>query len=205
MLIALDYEIGFARPKDIPYLSSIESAAAMLLKGYAPASVLEDTTNDAEFHDAQTDGRLWVARTNDVPVGFAHAEILEPTSAHLKELDVHPEHVRRGLGSRLVLAVIAWASAIGCQSLTLTTFCDVPFNMPFYVQLGFEVIPGAELSSVLHWILEEETGRGLDPSRRVAMRYRFAELGCNETPWIAQDRVEAAMATPCGSPFKSGN
>ena len=205
MPIALDYEIGFARPKDISYLSSIESAAAMLLKVYAPASVLEDTTSDAEFHDAQRDGRLWVARRDDIPVGFAHAETLEPTSAHLKELDVHPEHVRRGLGRRLVMAVIAWGSAKGCESLTLTTFCDVPFNMPLYVQLGFDVIPVAELSSVLHCVLEEEARRGLDPSRRVAMRYRFAEHGGNESLWLAQHRIEPMMAPLRDSPCKHGN
>lgn len=175
MPIALDYEIGSARLNDIPYLSSIERASATLLKGHAPEAVLEEITAEAEFHDAQIDGRLWVARTNDVPVGFAHAEMLEPWSAHLKELDVHPEHVRRGLGSRLVVAVVRWARGQRYRSLTLTTFCDVPFNMPFYVQLGFEVIPGAELSLALHSVLEEEARRGLNPSRRVAMQYRLTE------------------------------
>lgn len=175
MSVARNYEIALAELRDIPYLPSIEKAAATLLRGHAPDSVLEDATAEAEFLDAQMDGRLWVARTNDVPVGFAHGEILDGTGAHLKELDVHPEHVRRGLGSRLVMAVIAWARARQCRFVTLTTFCDVPFNMPFYVQLGFEVIPGAELSSALHCILEEEARRGLDASRRVAMRYRLGE------------------------------
>jgi hypothetical protein len=78
MSIALDYEIAFARPKGILFLSSIEKAAAMLLKGHAPDFVLGETTTEAEFHDAQMDGRLWVARTNDVPVGFAHADQQEP-------------------------------------------------------------------------------------------------------------------------------
>lgn len=175
MFVALDYEIAFARQKDIPYLPSIERAAATLLKGHAPGSVFEETTTEAEFSAAQMDKRLWVARTNDVPVGFAHVEVLEPGSAHLKELDVHPEHVRRGLGSRLVMAVGAWASCNGCQFLTLTTFRDVPFNMPFYARLGFEAIPFGELSSALQSIVQEESYRGLDPARRVAMRYRCAQ------------------------------
>lgn len=180
MFVSPDYEIAFARPEDIPYLLSIEKEAAKLLKGHAPDSVLEETTTEAEFADAKKDGRLWVARTNDVPVGFAHAEILEPTSAHLKELDVHPEHVRRGLGSRLVMAVCAWAGAIACRSLTLTTFREVPFNMPFYARLGFEVIPFEELSSALQSIIQEESRRGLDPARRAAMRYRFTERSCKK-------------------------
>jgi GNAT superfamily N-acetyltransferase len=195
MFAARDYQIALAELKDIPHLSSIEKAAATLLKGHAPDSALEDTTAEAEFHAAQMDGRLWVARTNDLPVGFAHAEMLEPTSAHLKELDVHPEHIRRGLGSRLVMAVCAWARATGCQSLTLTTFREVPFNKPFYAQLGFEVIPTAGLSSTLRSIIQEESRRGLDPSRRVAMRYRFAR---NETLGIAQERIEAVN---CSNPL----
>jgi len=73
------------------------------------------------------------------------------------------------------------------------------------VQLGFEVIPGAELSSVLHWVLEEEARRGLDPSRRVAMRYRFAEHRGNESLWLAQNRIEPMMVPPCDSPSKHGN
>ena len=201
-----DYKIALAELKDIPYLSSVEKAAATLLKGHAPASVLEDTTDDAEFHDAQMDGRLWVARSNDLPVAFAHAEMLEPTSAHLKELNVHPEHLRRGLGSRLVMAVCAWARVIGCRSLTLTTFREVPFNMPFYAQLGFEVIPPEELSPTLRSIIQEEGRRGLDPSRRVAMRYRFAERGGNETVCGLQRRAsKQSIATPCGSPLEKGN
>ena len=184
--IALDYEIALARPEDIPHLSSIERAAATLLKGHAPGCVFGETTTGAEFDEARMDGRLWVARMNDVPVGFAHADTLDRTSAHLKELDVHPEHVRRGLGRRLVMAVCAWASAKECRSLTLTTFRDVPFNMPFYAQIGFEVIPTGELSSALHAIIQEESRRGLDPERRVAMRYRLAECAYKETPGMAQ-------------------
>lgn len=177
MAILADYEIARARVQDIPYLSSIERAAATLLKGHVPDSVLEETTPEAEFKAAQMDGRLWVARTNGTPVGFAHAETLDPTAAHLKELDVHPRQVRRGLGSRLVLAVCGWAGSKGYQSLTLTTFRDVPFNMPFYVRLGFEVIPPAELSAALRSIIQNESRRGLDSARRVAMRLRVSQ-GC---------------------------
>jgi hypothetical protein len=42
--------------------------------------------------------------------------------------------------------------------------------MPFYARLGFEVIPTEELSPALRSVVEDETRRGLDPTRRVAMR-----------------------------------
>jgi GNAT superfamily N-acetyltransferase len=53
--------------------------------------------------------------------------------------------------------------------VTLTTFRDVPWNGPFYERLGFRVVAGAELSAALRAIADDETRRGLDPSRRVAM------------------------------------
>jgi len=175
MLVSLDYEIAFARLEDISYLSSIERAAAKLLKGQVPDSILNEAMRPAEFRNALENNRLWVARKNHVPVGFAHAEMLGPTEAHLQELDVRPDHTRRGVGNRLVAAVCTWASQQHL-SLSLTTFRDVPFNMPFCIRLGFEVVPVTELGSALHTIIQEETRRGLDPERRVAMRYRVSEL-----------------------------
>jgi GNAT superfamily N-acetyltransferase len=174
--IAPGYTITRAIREDIPFLSPIELAAASLLAGYAPFCVLQETTSDAEFEEARSDGRLWVVRASGAPVGFALSEILEPTVAHLKEIDVHPDHVRRGLGTQLVLTACNWAQRERYESLTLTTFRHVPFNMPFYARLGFEVIPDDELSPQLRSVLFDESRRGLDPNHRVAMR-RLLRVG----------------------------
>lgn len=170
------YNITLARPNDLPLLPAIEFAAAKLLAGHAPESVLTGTTSQEDLKDAQSHGHLWVALANDVPVGFAHVEVIEPTAAHLEEIDVHPEHGRSGLGRRLVLAICAWAETAGYPSVTLTTFRDVPWNMPFYVRLGFEVIPPDELSPALNSVVQDETRRGLDPTRRVVMRRSVRRL-----------------------------
>ena len=164
------YRISQARPHDLPLLPAIELAAATLLAGHAPESVLTETTDHEVLKAAQTHGHLWVALADDVPVGFAHVEVLEPSVVHLEEVDVHPAHGRRGLGRQLVMTVCAWAASTGYQSVSLTTFRDVPWNMPFYAGLGFEVIPPALLSSTLLSVIQDETRRGLDPARRVAMR-----------------------------------
>jgi hypothetical protein len=42
--------------------------------------------------------------------------------------------------------------------------------MPFYARLGFEVIPSEALSPGLRAVVQDETRRGLDPTRRVVMR-----------------------------------
>lgn len=166
------YTITAARPRDLPLLPEIELAAARLLAGHAPESVLAETTSHADLERAQRSGHLWVALSDDRPVGFAHVEVIEPGSAHLEEIDVHPAHGRRGLGRRLVMAVCEWAATARYRSITLTTFRDVPWNMPFYARLGFEVIPSAAISTALRSIIQNEARRGLDPERRVAMRRR---------------------------------
>lgn len=167
------YRIAAARPTDLTSLPAVELAAARLLAGHAPSSVLVETTSPEALTRAQRDGHLWVVLADDAPVGFAHVEAIEPEAVHLEEIDVHPEHGRRGLGTTLVLHVCRWAVLNGFESITLTTFRDVPWNMPFYARLGFDVIPDQELSSALRAVVEDEHRRGLDLSRRVVMRRRF--------------------------------
>ena len=165
-----EYEIAPARLYDLPSLAGIELAAARLLVGHAPESVLRETTTHGELLEAQRDGLLWVALADNAPVGFAHVKLLEAGVAHLDELDVHPDHGRRGLGTKLVMTVCAWAATSAIQSVTLATFRDVPWNMPFYARLGFEVISSDALSPALRAVVDDEVRRGLDPARRVVMR-----------------------------------
>lgn len=171
------YTIMPARPGDLPLLPAIELAAATLLAGQAPATILAETTSQADLQDARRRGHLWVALADGAPVGFAHVQVLEPGVAHLEEIDVHPEHGRRRLGTRLVMTVCSWAASQGYSYVTLTTFREVPWNMPFYAGLGFEEIPPEELSPALRLVIADETRRGLDPTRRAAMRHR-----CNRAP-----------------------
>ena len=121
-----EYRITQARPTDLRLLASIEIAAARLLSGHAPADVLNETTSEDELDDARRRGQLWVALAGDAPVGFAHVKVLEPAAAHLEEIDVHPDHARRGIGTRLIAAILAWAADAGYRAVTLTTFRDVP-------------------------------------------------------------------------------
>jgi GNAT superfamily N-acetyltransferase len=151
------YRISAARPADLALLPEIELAAAMLLAGHAPESVLGETTSHDILKVAQRQGRLWVAIADDVPVGFAHVGVLDVDTVHLEEIDVHPVHGRRGLGARLVTHVCRWAADAGYRSVTLTTFRDIPWNMPFYARLGFTVAVADDLPPVLRAIVEEET------------------------------------------------
>ena len=71
---------------------------------------------------------------------------------------------------RLVMAVCDWAAAKGHEAITLTTFRDIPWNMPFYASLGFTVVPPEALTLALASLVYEESHRGLDPALRVVMR-----------------------------------
>jgi GNAT superfamily N-acetyltransferase len=183
------YTITAARPHDLPQLPAIELAAARLFAGMAPESVLNMTTSQDALKQAQRDGRLWVVLADQAPVGFALVEVVERDAAHLEEIDVHPDHGRRGLGTRLVKHVCRWAAAAGFQSVTLNTDRDVPWNAPFYARLGFEVVPHEALSPALRAVFENETRRGLDPSRRVVMRRPSTTLWAN--PVAVVDRSAA--------------
>jgi GNAT superfamily N-acetyltransferase len=166
------YVIATARPQDLRALAAIELAAATLLEGHAPVSVLNETTEESELREARAAGRLWVALEEDTPVGFALVEMLAADLPHLEEVDVHPRHGRQGVGTALVRAVCEWVRRSGYAQVTLTTFRDIPWNMPFYSRLGFEEVPVHDLRPELAAVVENETARGLDPKTRVVMKYR---------------------------------
>ena len=164
------YTIALARPQDLDRLPSIELAALTLFDGHGLDEIPAVVTGEAELRKAQETGHLWVALADDVPVGFARIKVIEASAVHLGELDVHPDHGRRGLGSTLVMAVCDWAAAKGHEAITLTTFRDIPWNMPFYASLGFTVVPPEALTLALASLVYEESRRGLDPALRVDMR-----------------------------------
>jgi GNAT superfamily N-acetyltransferase len=170
------YSIIPARSEHLKALAGIELLAATLLKGHAPAAVLKETTPHKTFREAQAEGRLWIALADEVPIGFALVEMFADEHPHLQEMDVVPQHGRRGVGTALLQTVLEWVHRSGHQEITLTTFRAVPWNMSFYSHHGFVEINPDELSAELKWIVQDETRHGLDPRERVVMKYRVNTL-----------------------------
>jgi len=170
------YTIRLATPRDTALLPGIERAAARLFLEHAEAlgltsEMLERTNSVQDLARAEQAGLLWVAATReDTPVGFALLSEMDG-AVHLDELDVHPSHARRGLGSALVKRVCESAQAAGRDGVTLSTFRDVPWNAPFYARHGFRVLRPAEMTPGLIRLREGEQGRGLRTDLRVVMRY----------------------------------
>jgi GNAT superfamily N-acetyltransferase len=169
-----EVSIGLAHPQDLAFLPQVELDAATLFADLdVPESVLATATDAEDFVEAQQRGLLWVARAGGVPVGFALVELLGG-APHLEEMDVRPAFGRRGVGARLLRAVLAWARGAGHAAVTLTTFRDLPWNAPFYAQHGFREMAEHELSPPLRALVADEIARGLDPATRVTMVCRFA-------------------------------
>ena len=101
MSIEAGYRIVAARRRDLYLLAAIELAAAQLLRGHAPETVLAEVTSEDVLRDAQREGRLWVALAGDVPVGFAHVELFEPNA-------IVEDEARRGLDP-LRRVIMRWA------------------------------------------------------------------------------------------------
>lgn len=168
------YTIRLAQPADLPQLGAIERTAAVL---FAQAgwddSLLDDCTPLDDLAAAQAESRLWVAvdATNQ-PVGLALAAIAAG-SAHLCELDVHPDHMRRGIGRALIETVCDWARAARHRTLTLTTESDLAWNAPYYARLGFTMVPLDQLTPAQRALFDTESEGSPDPSARVFMRRRL--------------------------------
>ena len=168
----IDWEITEARPEDLPLLPAIESAAERLFpEDDIPPALRGQPLPVSLFAEAHARGALFVARLREpgAPVGFALMREVDGQQ-HLHELDVHPDHGRRGIGRALVEHVCHWAQTRGANSVSLTSFRHLPWNAPFYADLGFRALAQDEIGPELRALLDDEAAQGFDPAKRVAMR-----------------------------------
>jgi GNAT superfamily N-acetyltransferase len=119
--------------------------------------------------DEELEGDLLLVGLLDGQVAGVACVDLHDGARHLAQMSVHPSAQRRGVGSALLLDVVARAAAAGASAVTLTTFRDVPFNGPFYARHGFEPVD----ESLHPWLAEarmHERAEGIDVLPRTAMR-----------------------------------
>lgn len=154
-------------------MPDIERAAAQSFVPYLdwlniPGSSLEGLTTPSFLLRAQAERRLWVSTVGTQPVGFVVAKFLSK-SCFIVELDVHPDYTRQGIGTSLVEACCQGAQARGFERVTLTTFRKVPWNIPFYRQLGFEILPPERWSAEISAIVQHEARYGFAVDKRAVM------------------------------------
>ena len=136
-------QIERAQPSQVDTLCAIERRAVQLFRGhpawpsYSAAPMPPDLLLQAVDR-----GLVWVGRGGSgAPVGFVWLDAeLDGGAIGIAEIDVLPEHGRRGIGAALLEHACAWARAAGYQRVDLGTLADVPWNAPFYAKHGFVVV-----------------------------------------------------------------
>ena len=174
----MSYRVRPARPADAAVLGAVEQAAASRFAAIGLERISGGRPpSEAEYREATAAGRLWVveAEADGAVVGLAIADRLDG-EGYLAEISVHPDHAGRRLAVRLIDAVEAWAAGLGCRSLSLTTFRDVPWNRPYYEKLGFAVLDESEAGPQLRAMRDKERARGVDANGpRVCMVRRIGK------------------------------
>jgi N-acetylglutamate synthase and related acetyltransferases len=167
------YTIAQATACHVPLLAAIEVAAAGIFPpGSIPDHIRSDFTPVDKLHEAVQNGLLWAALDHaGNPVGYAYVRLIDH-AALLAQIDVHPDHMRKGIGAALIGRVAGRMRQRQMPALYLTTFTHVPWNAPFYARLGFTALDDAGMPRFLKDILEEEKRCGL--TNRIGMRLSLA-------------------------------
>lgn len=155
---------------DIGGLPEMERRAAQLLldRGGLDVFAMHSLSRD-DLEAGIHGGFLRVADVDGVAVGFALAGAVD-ADAHLFEIDVLPEHGRRGIGGALLESICAEAAARGHQAISLVTLRDVPWNAPFYAKHGFVEFDETAWGEQLRGLVGRERLLGFPVELRVTMR-----------------------------------
>ena len=160
--IPTGYSIELASSAHVPLLGAIEiAAAARFPPGTIPDHIRSDSVPIPVLLDAVVHGTLWVVL--DVfrqPVGYVLLQMVDGF-ALLAQMDVLPEHGRKGLGTALVMSIAGFLHDQNKNALYLTTFTHVPWNAPFYAKIGFLALNKEEQPPFIKKILDEERRYGL--------------------------------------------
>lgn len=163
----MQMRIRIAVSEDAALLPPVEHSASRLFLQIPDLAGLPDEENlSVEDHQRYiASGTEWVAENaNGELIGFLAAQIVS-ADLHLWEFAVRAGFQGRGIGRQMINVAATFATERHLESLTLTTFADVPWNALWYSRLGFEVVADdARLAA----LVAAEVKRGLP--RRCAMR-----------------------------------
>ncbi|MDJ0595490.1 MAG: GNAT family N-acetyltransferase [Pleurocapsa sp. MO_226.B13] len=165
-----EFRVRLAKPEELPLLNEIENAAAEIFRDTKyELEILQPALSLNLLRQQQKQDLVWLAADRmDRPIGFAVVLIIDRL-VHLHELSVLPSYGRQGIGTKIVTVIINWAKQANYPGITLSTFRDIPWNAPFYRQLGFREIPPSRISSGLNKIRNNEAAAGLPVEDRVLM------------------------------------
>jgi GNAT superfamily N-acetyltransferase len=175
MRLNMTFDVRRASLADAQALPAIEHSAAQLFRLDPPLAWLADAeVPDAGQHLlAIEQAYVWVAEHSGGQLtGFVRAVDIDQ-HLHIEELSVSQAFQGQGIGRALVAVVIEQARAMQLNSVTLTTFRDLPWNAPFYQRMGFVELANVKAERRLRDALQAEIVCGFPPERRCAMRLRL--------------------------------
>jgi GNAT superfamily N-acetyltransferase len=144
-----------AGPGDLPQLADIERGADRL---FSPLGIVFPPGPTVVEEAVESGADVYVA--GDPPIGFAAVEDRDGHT-HLEQIAVHPDHLRRGIGGRLLGRVLTHAAETGSAGVTLITFRDVPWNGPWYARHGFVELPEERFGPEIRVLWQIEIAAGL--------------------------------------------
>ena len=168
--LAEKISIRSGRAEDIFSMQVIEKDGA---RAYSRATGHEFCVDllartEEEHLKVQKNGFSLVALLDDKPVGFALVLPVDK-ALHLLEMAVKFSLQSRGIGTRLLDEVEQVAVERGAKELTLTTYRDVPWNMPMYQRRGFQVLRSSLERPDLNLVVDAEATAGFGQAPRVTM------------------------------------
>jgi GNAT superfamily N-acetyltransferase len=164
--------IRSASPAEIAEMVAVDDDACML---YARAGLHFDFGPEHPFARAEyarwtlaaAEGLAFLAEEPGGPaVGLMILGRVDGVP-YLDQLSVRTSAMRRGLGRRLLMQAIGWASS---APLWLTTYGHLPWNRPFYESAGFLPVPESGCTPGILERLEVERRWLPDPGEPIAMR-----------------------------------
>ncbi|WP_129658769.1 GNAT family N-acetyltransferase [Rothia uropygialis] len=165
----LKCRIREAAESDIPRIIAIEVDAGQAFRSVGMPEVADHRPEAGELREAIYVHHLWVAEVDGQVVGYVAADLVD-ANAHVAQVSVDPVHAGHRYGRQMIEFVESWGRDRGCSGTTLTTFTTVPWNLPYYARLGYQVLAGANMGPELLRISRFEAGLpGIDGSQRCAM------------------------------------
>jgi GNAT superfamily N-acetyltransferase len=157
---------------ELPRLRDIERLAGERFRSVGMADVADNDPMSVDvLAGFVSEERCWVAVDEaDEPIGYVIADVVDG-NAHVEQVSVRPDRQGRGIGRALLERVRDWGAENGMPVVTLTTFRDVSWNGPLYHHVGFRILGEDEIGPELRHLRDGEAAMGLDPLKRVCMRW----------------------------------
>lgn len=105
-----------------------------------------DDTRNARFPVIDLAGELVATAIGTLEIGVPNPECVRGRTVRLANVITLPEHRGRGLGTTLVLDVVAWARSITADRVDLSA---TPAGQRIYEKLGFTVTSAPRMKLVL--------------------------------------------------------